>query len=236
MKTFLQSIYDELVRLDKVNSQVDFGAKLGYKSEGYISTLLKSDDDIPFKMQKKLHEVFGVDKEWLSSKGSRSEIFGSLIPESTKKRIPIIGEGAAGNTMEINVHEGGNQPTDYIDVGDLLSDSEAAFTVYGNSMTPAYPPGCILGIKRNLDGFIQPGETYLLLTKSNRVFKRLYYTEDKTGYLCISDNILKHEAGPMTGKYFYPPFEVKGDDVISVFDVTGMIRRNRNSGIVSRQK
>lgn len=248
MKTPLQRIYDELVRHDKVESQFDFGKKLGYKSEGYISTLLKSKDDLPFKLQKKLHEIFGIKQLWLATNGEQGEMFNSDLidrqnesirsrksPEKPSRRVPMIGEAAAGGDMEINVHEG-HTPTDYIDVGDLLSDSEAAFTVYGNSMTPAYPSGCVLGIKRNLDGFIQPGETYLLLTKSNRIFKRLYYNDDKTGYLCYSDNIQKYSDGPFEGRFFYPPFEVKGDDVISVFDITGMIKRNRNSGIINRQK
>jgi phage repressor protein C with HTH and peptisase S24 domain len=237
MKTFLQSIYDELIFRDKVKSQSDFGEKLDYKSEGYISALLKSDKDIPPKMQKKLNEVFNISKTYMLSNGKEGSLFQDAKndQEVSKRRIPFIGEGLAGTDMELNVSDAPPE-NDYIDVGDLLKDSEAAFIVYGNSMTPAYPPGCVLGIRRNLDKFIQPGETYLLLTKSNRVFKRLYYNDDKSGYVCISDNHLKHDSGPYEGKFFYPPFEVHGDDVISVFDITGMIKRNRNSGIMGRQK
>ncbi len=64
--------------------------------------------------------------------------------DSAKRRVPFIGEGIAGTDMELNVAD---QPLEqeYIDVGDLLKDSEAAFIVYGNSMTPAYPPGVCLG-------------------------------------------------------------------------------------------
>jgi phage repressor protein C with HTH and peptisase S24 domain len=150
-----------------------------------------------------------------------------------KRKVPVIGEGAAGD-MQIYTNE--NQDLEYIDVGDLLRDSEAAFTVYGNSMTPNYPSGCILGIKRNYDGFIQPGETYLLVTKSSRLFKRLYYLDDKTGYECVSDNMMIYESGQKKGQYIYPIFPVKFEDVISIYDVTGMIRRNRNSDIIQRQK
>jgi phage repressor protein C with HTH and peptisase S24 domain len=151
-----------------------------------------------------------------------------------RRKIPVIGEAAAGTTEEIIVTET-RYDAEYIDVGDLLKDSQAAFIVYGNSMTPAYPPGCVVGIRLNRDNFIQPGETYLLVTKSNRVFKRLYYNEDNTGYLCVSDNTLKHEHGPLSGKYFYPAFEIAGDDVLQVYDITGMIKRNRHSNIMQRQ-
>lgn len=233
----LQSIFDKLLFEKKVTTQFDFADKLGY-TEGYMSAALKKEG-VPQKMQKKLNEVFGVSLQYLASNGEEGAMFGEKNdpppPEKPPRRVPVLGEGLAGTDMELNVTD--NPPTeDYIDVGDLLKDSEAAFVVYGNSMTPAYPPGCVLGIKRNYDSFIQPGETYLIVTKSNRLFKRLYYNDDNTGFTCFSDNTMKHETGPMAGKYFYPPFEIEGNDVISVFDVTGMIKRNRNSGIIQRQK
>ena len=154
-------------------------------------------------------------------------------PTPTKKRIPVIGDAMAGNEMEINVTES-DKVGDYVDVGDLLSDSEAAFTVYGNSMNPNYPAGCLMGLKRNYDNFIQPGEIYMLLTKSNRVFKRLYLSEDGEKFICYSDNTMKYESGPREGMFFYPPFEVHKSDVISIFDITGMIKRLRNSAVMNR--
>lgn len=42
METTLQKVFNELLYRKKVSSQVDFGNKLEYKSEGYISNLLKS--------------------------------------------------------------------------------------------------------------------------------------------------------------------------------------------------
>ena len=182
-----------------------------------------------------IKSFFGiVDLENISEDVLNSALTRSGNPN--KKRIPMIGEAVAGTEMQLNVGDQSHNLDEYIDVGDMLRDSEAAFTVYGNSMTPAYPSGCLLGIRRNLDTFIQPGETYLLLTKSNRVFKRLFYTDDKAGFLCYSDNTMKYDTGPLAGKYANPPFEVPLSEVISVFDVTGMIKRNRNSGIINRQK
>lgn len=212
----------------------DFELEIGVPL-GRIYKSIQRNTDISLDTVSKIITKFPkVNREWLLT--GEGDMFVETIPIPTPKRkVRLIGEAVAGGDMEINVHDD-NSRGQYIDVGDLLSDSEAAFTVYGNSMTPAYPSGCVLGIKLNSDNFIQPGETYLLVTKSNRVFKRLYYNQDKTGYICISDNTMKHETGPMTGQYFYPPFEVDGSDVLHVYDVTGMIRRNRNSGIIQRQK
>jgi len=151
-----------------------------------------------------------------------------------KKRVPLIGDAVAGTHMEVVVDDTPAE-MEYIDVGDMLRDSEAAFTVYGNSMTPGYPSGCILGIRRNYDNFIQPGEIYLLVTRSNRVFKRLYYNEDKTGFMCYSDNTIEYDKGSLKGRPYYPPFEVKATDVVSVYDVVGLIKRTRNSAVIMRQ-
>jgi phage repressor protein C with HTH and peptisase S24 domain len=132
-----------------------------------MSVLLKSTEDLPPKLQRKLHDVFGINMLYLSTNGKEGAMFGDVAePEKPKRRIPMMGEGVAGTDMELNVTEDNGYVGEYIDIGDLLKDSEAAFTVYGNSMTPAYPPGCVVGVKLNTDRFIQPGETYLVLTKS----------------------------------------------------------------------
>lgn len=209
----------------KISKGTDYKAPI-------VSEYLSGKKMVSDKFLQTFCEVYKIDYEDLIKE---SENIDKPKSEKGKRRIPILGEAIAGTDMEIVVTEG-DQHNDYIDVGELLSDSEAAFTVYGNSMTPAYPPGCLIGIKRNMDNFIQPGETYMLLTKSNRVFKRLFYNKDKTGYLCKSDNELKYESGELHGQPYYPIFEVPFESVISVFDVTGMIKRNRNSAVMQRQK
>jgi phage repressor protein C with HTH and peptisase S24 domain len=210
-------------------------------SNGTISKSIDRDSEISATIIAKLSEKYqNISTEWL--KTGQGEMFNTADSgpqsRSLKKKIPIVGEAAAGvdeqmayTDLDTHYHD------QYIDVGDLLRDSEAAFVVYGNSMTPAYPSGCILGIRRNLDGFIQPGETYLLVTKSNRVFKRLFYNDDNTKFVCYSDNTMMHETGPRKGKYAYPSFEVDIEtDVVEVYDVIGMIKRNRPTGIIQRQK
>ncbi len=200
-------------------------------ANGTVSKAIDRDGEITeWVIEKIVKQYPDVNAKWLAT--GKGQMLADI--EKPLRKVPIIGEAAAGGDMQIYTNE--NQEVEYIDVGDMLRDSEAAFTVYGNSMNPNYPSGCILGIKRCYDGFIQPGEIYLLETKSNRVFKRLYYNDANTGYTCFSDNTLLHETGAMKGKYYYPPFDVKFDDVIRIFDVTGMIKRTRNSGIVMRQK
>lgn len=140
------------------------------------------------------------------------------------KMVPIINtSSAAGDT---NIELSGSREG-WINIGDLLKDSEGALYVYGNSMIPGYPPGALLGLKKRFDSFIEPGSVYVVQTQTNRYVKRLYYNKDKTAFMCLSDNHFKHEDGPLKGEYFYPPFDIPFKEVVYIWDVTGVIKRNK---------
>lgn len=117
-------------------------------------------------------------------------------------------------------------PAGWIEIGGILKDSEFAMRVYGNSMVPNYPAGCVIGLRRYTEHFIEPGTVYVIETAENRFLKRLYYNDDKTAFSCISDNHMKHESGPREGRYFYPEFEIPFEAVKRLFRVTGVIKRN----------
>jgi transcriptional regulator with XRE-family HTH domain len=128
-------------------------------------------------------------------------------------------------------------PAGTIDIGDLLHDSQAALRIYGNSMIPNYPPGCVVGLARCQSKFIEPGEVYVIETRDRRMLKRLFYKDDNSdGELltCYSDNIMLFEGGARNGKLAYPPFDIPKKEIINIFTVTGVIKRNANSVIINR--
>ena len=130
-------------------------------------------------------------------------------------------------------------PSGTIDIGDLLHDSEAAIRIYGNSMLPNYPPGCVVGLAR-VEKKIQPGEVYVVETKGQkgqRLLKRLFYHNDDFDseyIILISDNTMKFDGGARAGKLAYPPDKIHIDDIQNLFIVTGVIKRNANSIIMHR--
>lgn len=147
---------------------------------------------------------------------------------NTGKLVPVYNAVAAagnGNIELYGVREG------WINVGDMLKDSEGSLYVYGNSMIPGYPPGCLLGIRPHNEVFIEPGSVYVIQTESNRYVKRLYYNKENTAFVCLSDNHIKHTDGPMEGEYLYPPFEIPFSSVKTIYSVTGVIKRNTISKI-----
>ena len=141
----------------------------------------------------------------------------------TGKLVPVYNAKAAAGNANVDMY---GSRTGWINVGDLLKDSEASLYVYGNSMIPGYPPGSLIGIRPLNESFIEPGSVYVVQTESNRYIKRLYYNKDKTALICMSDNHIKHTDGPMEGDYFYPPFEIPIPAIKIIYKVIGVIKRN----------
>ena len=141
------------------------------------------------------------------------------------KVIPLYdAEAAAGNGYEMDMSPA--RPIEMIQIGGFLRESEAALRIYGNSMIPHYPPGCIVALKPWVERFIEPGAVYVVETISNRYLKRLMYNADKTALRCVSDNTMRHEDGAAKGELCYPEFEIPVEDVRRLFRVVGVIKRN----------
>lgn len=148
-----------------------------------------------------------------------------LTAISTGKVIPFYdAEAAAGTNYGMEMKP--SRPIGMIEIGGLLKDSESALRVYGNSMTPNYPAGCVVGTKLHTDRFIEPGAVYVIETKDNRYLKRVFYNDSKTAFQCISDNHMLYEEGPRKGKPYYPEFDIPFEDVVRLHRVTGVIKRN----------
>lgn len=170
-----------------------------------------------------------VMEEWLSSGNGAmlaSESMTSADNLTPGKMIPFYDvEAAAGAEYGMNM-QAVSQPVGMIEIGSILRDSESALRVYGNSMVPNYPAGCVVGLKLHYDSFIEPGTVFVVETADNRYIKRLYYNSDRSAFRCISDNTMKHDDGPMRGEFIYQEFEIPLQEVKRLFRVTGVIKRN----------
>lgn len=63
-------------------------------------------------------------------------------------------------------------------ISDLFRQSQFAIRVFGNSMTPNYPPGSIIGIREVEDKLITPGSVYVIEKGNELWIKRLFYKND----------------------------------------------------------
>ena len=201
-------------------------------SVGLLGKARKGDSDLGKKtMERILKKYQDLNDIWLlTGAGEMLKTEPPIVAEnmnviSTGKVIPYYdAEVAAGTTYGMEMTQ--TQPAGMIEIGGLMKDSEFAMRVYGNSMVPNYPAGCVVGLRQYTEHFIEPGTVYVIETSENRFLKRLYYSKDKKAFRCLSDNHMKHESGPMTGEYYYPEFEIPFEDVKRLLRVTGVIKRN----------
>lgn len=82
----LVAVYDALIYQKKIQSQVDLATKVGY-SEGYVSRLMKSGEEVPVKLRHKIQEVFGITDEQY-----RSIAIDLSVKESTPKEVIPLGK------------------------------------------------------------------------------------------------------------------------------------------------
>jgi phage repressor protein C with HTH and peptisase S24 domain len=115
-------------------------------------------------------------------------------------------------------------------INDLFKGSEYAIRISGNSMTPNYPSGAIIGIREVTDKIITPGSVYVIEKESDLWIKRLFYKNDNQElgiFECVSDNQMKYENGSTrSGRLYYPTFDIAIDAVRKLFKVTGIYKPN----------
>lgn len=133
------------------------------------------------------------------------------------------GKLSGGEILPVKKSEG------VLHISDLFKGSQFAIRISGNSMTPNYPRGAIIGIREIEDKHITPGSVYVIEKGNDLWIKRLFYKDDQQEsavFECISDNTMKHESGPRQGKLCYPPFYIEIDKVRKLFKVTGIYKPN----------
>lgn len=236
-KNELEKLIDSIKEATSLN-QEEIALRMGY-SRSYLSEAKKSGGTE--KILNALRREFQKELDFptITQDGksnyiqTRQELKNS---RSKEKRIPLYDAPAAAGITETDmtpIHA----PAGTIDVGDLLNDSQAAIRIYGNSMIPNYPPGCVVGLAKCSSLFIEPGEVYVIETRDRRILKRIFYKDDNAEsdhFLCYSDNTMIFEGGARHGKSAYPPFLLPKSEIINLFAVTGVIKRNSNSVIINR--
>lgn len=122
-----------------------------------------------------------------------------------------------------------SKPIAKLHLNELFKGSQFAIRVSGNSMTPNYPSGCIIGIRLIEDFMINPGSVYVIETGNDLWIKRLYYHNNDRStetIVLMSDNKMKEESGERQGQYCYPSFTLHKSEIKNIFRVTGVFKSN----------
>lgn len=187
--------------------QVDIASAIGV-NPSYITKIYKGEREIGKEQVDKWVTRYGLSKIWLLTGEGEMLQSGADSTETTDVAnkiplLPVSAQGGSLNDFVVSVKE-----SDCERIISPIKDAEYAMSVSGDSMSPEYPSGSQILIKRiNEKAFIDWGRTYVLDTCNGTVIKRLFPTESKDRVICKSIN-------PE-----YPPFEVCLADVYGVYRV-----------------
>lgn len=158
---------------------------------------------------KKIADYFNVDAEWLlTGEGDMLTNNISTIDESTDigysvPLLPVSAQGGSLNDFVVSVKD-----SDCEKIISPIKGADYAMSVAGDSMSPEYPSGSQILIKRiNERAFIDWGRVYVLDTCNGTVIKKLFPSENADKVICKSINP------------DYPPFEVSMTDIYGVYRV-----------------
>lgn len=128
---------------------------------------------------------------------------GSTVEARTVLLLPISAQGGSLNDFVVSVRD-----SDCERVISPIKGADWAMSVAGDSMSPEYPSGSQILIKKiNERAFIDWGKVYVLDTCNGTVIKKLFPSETTGRVECRSINPA------------YPPFEVSLQDVYGVYRV-----------------
>lgn len=178
-------------------------------SVGLLGKSRKENRDLSDKVIEQILNFYtDLNKVWLLTGEGEMLQSGADSTETTDVAnkiplLPVSAQGGSLNDFVVSVKE-----SDCERIISPIKDAEYAMSVSGDSMSPEYPSGSQILIKRiNEKAFIDWGRTYVLDTCNGTVIKRLFPTESKDRVICKSIN-------PE-----YPPFEVCLADVYGVYRV-----------------
>lgn len=168
----LQDAYDYCIRNGMVKSKADFAEFIGTSRTSMSSAFGGNDQYLTDKLISRVKEA--VYQERSSSPAAPDTV--PLLP--TAARGGLIGDFADA------VHEYQCER-----IISPIKGATLAMTVTGDSMSPEYPSGSIV-LMRKVDEevFIEWGEVYVLDTTNGAVIKQIRKTQDPHKIECVSIN------------------------------------------------
>lgn len=138
------------------------------------------------------------------------------------KLIPLYDSIAVGGKELVAEDNGVSEPSEYVYPGSWFSDAVAAVKVYGDSMWPKYPNGCVVACREVKDrDLILWGQVYVIETSEFRVIKKVQKGESKELIRADSENSVKNNLG----REIHESMEIPMKKIRRLFLVLGMANR-----------
>lgn len=186
----------------------------------------------PQSLQSRLNAAtFSPENQLMINKVTGRRIFDIDIDipdiEADANRIPVLDLRTAAGfeyvTLEDTMTLQNPPVAEYVTMSGLKGC--VGLYVYGDSMSPEYRAGDIVFVRKEpeLDG-IDYGRAYMIVTASERVLKCIYksnHDADLIRLVSINEEVNRH------GDRLFPDREMKKENIIAVYRVEGVFRRER---------
>ena len=203
----LNNAYEYLRSSGKIHTQVEFSEQIGIHHTNLSSAFNGSKKHLTDSFFKKIcdkySDIFNIEyflgksDEMLKITSNNATIYVSLLPVSA--------QGGTLNDFTVSVKD-----SECEKIISPIKGADWAITVSGDSMSPEYPSGAQILIKKiNEKAFIDWGKVYVLDTCNGTVLKILVPSEKDGHVRCCSINTDER----------YAPFDVSFDDVFGVYRV-----------------
>ena len=178
-------------------------------AQGTLASMLNRGSEPSTKTINAVLSAFpDINPDWLLT-GS-GEMYLSDTLSTTKNKdarlvplLPVAAQGGTLNDFVVSV-----KASECEKIISPIRDVDYAMSISGDSMSPEYPSGAHILIKKiNEKAFIDWGRVYVLDTCNGTVIKQLFPSDNPDTLLCKSIN-------PN-----YPPFEVSFSDIYGVYRV-----------------
>jgi transcriptional regulator with XRE-family HTH domain len=160
-------------------------------------------------------KAMGITIEELQS--GTDEENGTSVPKPQSGKIPFFDAVAMGGQTILADQTPVYEPTEMIEPGTWFKQASGALRVYGHSMFPKYPSGCIVAFKVSTSSVIVWGEDYVIELSDRRIVKRVEKGEDKESIRAVSYNVNKDQ------KYIYDPIDIPRSEIKRMYIVLGKV-------------
>ena len=134
--------------------------------------------------------------------------------------IPFYDAVAVGGNSILADQAPIDQPTEMINPGTFFRTAQGALRVYGHSMFPKYPAGCIIAYRNGTDmSVIHYGEDYVIELEDRRIVKRVQKSKEPGHIQVNSYNSMKDDTGSMV----YSSYDIPLKAVKRMYTVLGKI-------------
>lgn len=195
--------------IDKSDLSVNAFAKRVDVPQTTLSNMIKRGTEPSTKTLNAVLSAFPeVNPDWLLTGSGEMYLSDKLSTTENKDArlvplLPVAAQGGTLNDFVVSV-----KASECEKIISPIRDVDYAMSISGDSMSPEYPSGAHILIKKiNEKAFIDWGRVYVLDTCNGTVIKQLFPSENPDTLLCKSIN-------PN-----YPPFEVSFSDIYGVYRV-----------------